>query len=46
MREQGFIRPNLEARYLVRDRVEEILPALRAAVEAQTAPHLALRPEF
>ncbi|WP_374546113.1 TIGR00730 family Rossman fold protein [Rhodoblastus sp.] len=46
MRELGFIRPNLEARYLVRDRVEDILPALCEAVAERKTPHLALRPEF
>jgi uncharacterized protein (TIGR00730 family) len=46
MREQGFIRRHLEARYLVRDKVENILPALQEAVAAQKAPQLALRPEF
>ncbi|MDR3391762.1 MAG: TIGR00730 family Rossman fold protein [Sulfuriferula sp.] len=46
MRDQGFIRANLEARYLIRDRVEDILPALQEAVARKRAPHLALRPEF
>ncbi len=46
MREQGFIRPHLEARYLVRDRVEDILPALAEAFVQARAPRRALRPEF
>ena len=33
MREQGFIRSELEVRYLVAETVEEILPMLRAAIE-------------
>jgi uncharacterized protein (TIGR00730 family) len=46
MRKQGFIRPQLEARYLVRQRVDEILPALWEAVATQRAPQLAIRPEL
>jgi uncharacterized protein (TIGR00730 family) len=46
MREQGFIRPQLEARYLVRDRVEDILPTLTEAFAQARAPRRALRPEF
>lgn len=46
MRELGFIRANSEARYLVRDRVEDILPALQAAFAEALAPGAALRPEF
>lgn len=46
MREQGFIRANCEARYLVRDKVEDILPALQAAYAEALAPGVALRPEF
>jgi uncharacterized protein (TIGR00730 family) len=30
MREQGFIRPGLELNYLVAERVEEVIPMLRA----------------
>lgn len=33
MREQGFIRPELAVKYMVIDRVEEIIPAIRAAVK-------------
>ncbi|MDI9849124.1 TIGR00730 family Rossman fold protein [Rhodoblastus sp. 17X3] len=46
MREQGFIRANCEARYLVRDKVEDILPALQAAYAEALAPGASLRPEF
>jgi uncharacterized protein (TIGR00730 family) len=46
MRGQGFIRPDLEARYLVREKVEDILPALRAAFAEARPPRLALGPEF
>jgi uncharacterized protein (TIGR00730 family) len=38
MRETGFIRRPYEARYLVCDRVEDILPALRAATSATAHP--------
>ena len=31
MREQGFIRPGLELNYLVAERVDEVIPMLRAA---------------
>jgi uncharacterized protein (TIGR00730 family) len=46
MRELGFIRANCEARYLVRDKVEDILPALEAAYAEALAPGEALRPEL
>ncbi|MCW2315154.1 uncharacterized protein (TIGR00730 family) [Rhodoblastus acidophilus] len=46
MRETGFIRREYEARYLVRDRVEDILPALRAAYAATARPRRALPQEF
>jgi uncharacterized protein (TIGR00730 family) len=46
MRAQAFIRPQYEARYLVRDKVEDILPALREAFARARTSHLALRPEF
>ncbi|MCI4679795.1 TIGR00730 family Rossman fold protein [Rhodoblastus acidophilus] len=46
MRGQGFIRPQLEARYLVREKVEDILPALQAAFAEARQPRLALGPEF
>jgi uncharacterized protein (TIGR00730 family) len=46
MRGQGFIRPQLEARYLVREKVEDILPALQAAFAEALPPRLALGPEF
>jgi uncharacterized protein (TIGR00730 family) len=32
MREQGFIRPGLELNYLVAERVEEVIPMIRAAI--------------
>ena len=38
MRETGFIRRPYEARYLVCDGVDDILPALRASVSAKTHP--------
>ena len=31
MREQGFIRPGLELSYLVAERVEDVVPMLKAA---------------
>ncbi len=46
MREQGFIRPNLEARYLVCDRIEQVLPLLGAAFKGARAPRRELRAEF
>ncbi len=46
MRAQAFIRPEYEARYLVRDKVEDIVPALREAFANARDSHLALRPEF
>ena len=38
MRVEGFIREGLELRYLVAERVEEIVPMLRIAAELKTAP--------
>lgn len=46
MRETGFIRRHYEARYLVRDRVEDILPALREACAIAEPPQLDLPPQF
>jgi uncharacterized protein (TIGR00730 family) len=46
MREQGFIRPQLEARYLVCDTVEDILPRLEEAFELASATDSELRPEL
>jgi hypothetical protein len=46
MREQGFIRPHCEARYLVCESVAEILPLLRAAAAQAPKPRRELRPEF
>jgi uncharacterized protein (TIGR00730 family) len=46
MRDQGFIRVQSEARYLICDQVEEILPALQEAVARKRSPHLSLRPEL
>lgn len=46
MRETGFIRRPYEARYLVCDEVEDILPALRAAYAAQAHPRRKLPQEF
>jgi uncharacterized protein (TIGR00730 family) len=46
MREQAFIRANCEARYLVRENVEEILPALQVAYAAARDPHRTLRAEL
>lgn len=46
MRAQGFIRPRFETRFLVRDRVEDILPALAEAFSHARAKNLALGPEF
>jgi hypothetical protein len=37
MRIEGFIREGFEARYLVAERVEDVLPMLRAAAERRTA---------
>ena len=41
MREQGFIRSDLEVKYLVADTVDEILPMLGAAIERNRASGLA-----
>jgi uncharacterized protein (TIGR00730 family) len=46
MREQGFIRPQFEARYLVCDAVEDILPRLLEAFALASEPSRELRPEF
>lgn len=46
MREQAFIRPHCEARYLVCDKVEEILPLLQAAFSKAKSPHRELRREL
>ena len=46
MREQAFIRPHSEARYLVCDKVEDILPLLRDAAAQAKKPLRALRPEL
>jgi uncharacterized protein (TIGR00730 family) len=37
MREQGFIRPGLELNYLVAERVDEVIPMLRAAARRSGA---------
>ena len=47
MRIEGFIREGFDMRYLVAERVEDVLPMLRAATERQTAdrePQDALSP--
>jgi uncharacterized protein (TIGR00730 family) len=46
MRESGFIRRQYEARYLVCDRVEDILPVLRATSGATSHPNRNLRQEL
>ena len=46
MRETGFIRRDYEARYLVCERVEDILPSLRASVAATAHPRRDLAREF
>jgi len=46
MRDAGFIRRPYEARYLVCDDVEAILPALRAASAAKTHPRYDLPAQF
>jgi uncharacterized protein (TIGR00730 family) len=46
MRQQAFIRPHSEARFLVRDRVEDILPALEQALAEKRGRRVTLRPEF
>lgn len=46
MRQHAFIRPHTEPRFLVRDKVEEILPALREAQAERRGRRVALRPEF
>ncbi len=46
MRQQGFIRPQLEARYMVCDTVDQILPQIQAAWGKARAPQLELRPEL
>ena len=37
MRNAGFIRPNFELRYLVAEKVEDVVPMLRAAIEKRPA---------
>jgi uncharacterized protein (TIGR00730 family) len=37
MREQGFIRPGLELNYLVAERIDEVIPMLRAATRRSGA---------
>ncbi len=46
MRDQGFIRPHCEARYLVCEKVEEILPLLQAAFSKAKSPRRELRREL
>jgi uncharacterized protein (TIGR00730 family) len=46
MREQAFIRPHCEARYLVCDRVEDIVPLLQADFGKKAQPHRELRREL
>jgi uncharacterized protein (TIGR00730 family) len=46
MRDQGFIRPQLEARYMVCDSVDQILPQIKAAWGKSRAPQRELRPEL
>ncbi len=46
MRQQAFIRANCEARYLVCETVEAILPMLRSAVAQARKPRRELRPEL
>jgi uncharacterized protein (TIGR00730 family) len=46
MRKQAFIRPQTEARFLVSEKVEDILPALRRAFAEKRSPRTILRPEF
>jgi uncharacterized protein (TIGR00730 family) len=46
MRDQGFIRPQLEARYMVCDSVDQILPQIEAAWGKSRAPQRELRPEL
>jgi uncharacterized protein (TIGR00730 family) len=46
MREQAFIRPHCEARYLVCDKVEDILPLLREAFAKTKMPRRELRREL
>ena len=37
MRNAGFVRPNFELRYLVAEKVEDVVPMLRAAIERRPA---------
>jgi hypothetical protein len=37
MRIEGFIREGFDTRYLVAERIEDVLPILRAAAERRTA---------
>jgi hypothetical protein len=46
MRDTGFIRRDYEARYLVCDRVEAILPSLRAVYAGTAHPRRELPQEF
>jgi len=46
MRHQAFIRPHSEARFLVCDKVEDILPALEQEFAEKKKRRVTLRPEF
>jgi hypothetical protein len=39
MRIEGFIREGFDMRYLVAEKIEDILPMLRAAAERRSAEH-------
>jgi predicted Rossmann-fold nucleotide-binding protein len=46
MREHGFIRPEFEVRYLVAERIEDIVPMLQAASERRPVERTRLDPRF
>jgi predicted Rossmann-fold nucleotide-binding protein len=46
MRGHGFIRPELEVRYLVAERIDDIIPMLQTASERRPIAKARLDPRF
>ena len=46
MREHGFIRPEFEVRYLVAERIEDVIPMLQTAFERRPIERARLDPRF
>jgi hypothetical protein len=46
MREHGFIRPEFEVRYLVAERIEDVVPMLQAASERRPVERTRLDPRL